>query len=299
MRQTMNIGVAGLGRMGAAIAARLIEVGHTVSIWNRSAEKTKALAQAGAKITATPAELASSADIIITILTDAAAIDAVYNGADGLLAGNVKGKLFIEMSTVRPETEIALAKAVRGKGAALVECPVGGTVGPARQGKLLGLMGGEPADTARAKAILDQLCRRLEHVGPIGSGAAMKFAINLPLMVYWQSLGEAISLCRPLGIEPARLMDIFADSSGGTNAVKGRGPAIAAMLEGRDAGPVGFDIDSGRKDLKAMVAEGRSRGIDLPVTKAALACFDEASARGIGPKDGSSLAVYWSERKKG
>jgi 3-hydroxyisobutyrate dehydrogenase len=94
-------------------------------------------------------------------------------------------------------------------------------------------------------------------------------------------------------------MDIFADSSGGTNAVKGRGPAIAAMLEGSDSGPVGFDIDSGRKDLRAMVAEGQSRGIDLPVTKAALACFDEASARGIGPKDGSSLAVYWSERKKG
>src|SRR6202158_4616812 len=141
----MNIGAAGLGRMGAAIAARLIEVGHTVSVWNRSAEKAKALAQVGAKVTATPAELAAGAEIIITILTDAAAIDAVYNGRGGLLAGNVKDKLFIEMSTVRPETEIALAKTVRGKDAALVECPVGGTVGPARQGKLLGLMGGEPA----------------------------------------------------------------------------------------------------------------------------------------------------------
>src|ERR1700682_1567484 len=102
----MNIGVAGLGRMGAAIAARLIEVGHAVSVWNRSAEKTKALAQAGAKGTATPAELAAGADIIITILTDAAAIDAVYNGAGGLLSGNVKGKLFIAMSTVRPQTGI-------------------------------------------------------------------------------------------------------------------------------------------------------------------------------------------------
>jgi 3-hydroxyisobutyrate dehydrogenase len=294
----MKIGIAGLGRMGSAIGARLIEVGHDLTVWNRSTEKTKALAQAGAKVAATPAELARDTEIIITILTDAAAIDAVYNGAGGLLAADVKGKLFIDMSTVRPETEIALAKGVRSKGAALVECPVGGTIGPARQGKLLGLMGGEPADTARAKPILDQLCRRVEPVGPIGSGAAMKFAINLPLMVYWQSLGEAISLCRPLGIDPARLMDIFADSSGGTNAVKGRGPAIAAMLEGRDPGPVGFDIDSGRKDLRAMMAEAQSRGIDLPVTKATLACFDEASARGIGPKDGSSLAVYWSDRKK-
>jgi 3-hydroxyisobutyrate dehydrogenase len=295
----MKIGSAGLGRMGSGIGARLIEVGHDVSVWNRSAEKTKALAQAGAKVAATPAELAHGTEIVITILTDAAAIDAVYNGAGGLLAGEVKDKLFIEMSTVRPETEIALAKGVRGKGAAFVECPVGGTVGPARQGKLLGLMAGEPADTARAKPILDQLCRRLEYVGPIGSGAAMKFAINLPLMIYWQSLGEALSLCRPLGIEPARLMDIFADSSGGTNAVKGRGPAIAAMLEGRDPGPVGFDIDSGRKDLRAMVDEGSARGIDLPLAKATLACFDEASAQGMGAKDGSNLAVYWSGRKKG
>jgi 3-hydroxyisobutyrate dehydrogenase len=295
----MNIGIAGLGRMGSAIGARLIEAGHKLTVWNRSAEKAKSLAQAGAKVAATPTALAGDADIIISILTDAAAINAVYSGSRGLLAGDVKDKLFIDMSTVRPETEIALAKDVRSKGAAFVECPVGGTVGPARQGKLLGLMGGEPADTARAKPVLDQLCRRLEHVGPIGSGAAMKFAINLPLMIYWQSLGEALSLCRPLGIEPARLMDIFADSSGGTNAVKGRGPAIAAMLEGRDPGPVGFDIDSGRKDLRAMVAEGSARGIDLPLAKAALACFDEASARGLGAKDGSSLAVYWSDRKKG
>src|ERR1700686_1983471 len=137
----MKIGIAGLGRMGSGIGARLIVVGHDLSVWNRSAGKTKALAQVGAKVAATPADLARGADIIITILTDAAAIDAVYNGAGGLLAGDVKDKLFIEMSTVRPETEIAFAKAVRGKGAALVECPVGGTVGPARQGKLLGLMG--------------------------------------------------------------------------------------------------------------------------------------------------------------
>jgi len=125
------------------------------------------------------------------------------------------------------------------------------------------------------------------------------FAVTRAVMLVSVALGEALSLCRPLGIDPARLMDIFADSSGGTNALKVRGPAIAAMLEGRDPGPVGFDIDSGRKDLRAMVAEGRARGLDLPLVKAALACFDEASARGMGAKDGSSLVVYWSGRKAG
>ena len=98
----MQIGIAGIGKMGAAIAQRLMEVGHKVSVWNRSAAKTKPLADAGATVAATPAELAKNAEAVITILTDAAAIDAVYNGAAGLLSGDVSGKLFIEMSTVRP-----------------------------------------------------------------------------------------------------------------------------------------------------------------------------------------------------
>ena len=295
----MKIGIAGIGRMGAAIGLRLMEVGHELTVWNRSAAKAKPLAEAGAKVVAAPKALADGVEVIITILTDDAAIDAVYAGPSGLLAGSVKGKLVIEMSTVRPETEIALAEKVRGKGAAFVECPVGGSIGPARQGKLIGLMGAEPADAERARPILEQLCRRLEHVGPVGAGATMKFAINLPLMIYWQALGEAVALCRPLGLDSARLKDLFADTSGGTNAVKNRGPAIAAMLAGKDPGAVGFDIDSGRKDLRAMLAEAQARGIELPVAKAALACFDEASAKGLGAKDGSNLSVYWSERKAG
>src|SRR6266487_5841148 len=193
----MHIGIAGLGRMGAAIAARLIETGHTLTAWNRSSEKAKAVQNAA--VAGSPAELASRVEAVITILTDAAAIAAVYEGPSGLLAGNVAGKLFIEMSTVRPQTEIALAGKVRAKGAALVECPVGGSTGPARQGKLIGLMGAEPADGARARPILEQLCRRLEHCGPGGSGSVMKLTINMPLMIYWQALGEALALCRPLG----------------------------------------------------------------------------------------------------
>jgi len=169
----MHVGVAGLGRMGAAMAARLAEVGYQVSGWNRSAEKAQPLASAGVTIAQTPAELAAGADAIITSLTDAAAIDAVYGGPNGLLSGPVDGRLFIEMSTVSPATEIALAAKVRGKGAAFVECPVGGTVGPARQGKLIGLMGAEEPDAVRARPLLEQLCRRLEHAGPVGAGVTV------------------------------------------------------------------------------------------------------------------------------
>src|SRR5438128_9752036 len=153
---SMHIGIAGIGKMGAAIAQRLIEVGHKVTVWNRSTGKLKPVTDAGAAVAATPAELAKNAEAIVTILTDAAAIDAVYHGASGLLSGDVRGKLFIEMSTVQPATEIALAAKVREKGAAFVECPVGGTTGPARQGKLLDLMGAEGADAARARPVLEQ-----------------------------------------------------------------------------------------------------------------------------------------------
>jgi len=295
----MQIGVAGLGRMGAAIALRLMEVGHTVTVWNRAAAKAKPLADAGAKVAASPAELAGGAEAIITILTDAAAIEAVYNGPSGLLAADAKGKLFIEMSTVRPETEIALAAKVRAKGAALVECPVGGTTGPARQGKLIGLMGAEPADAARAKPILDQLCRRVEPCGPVGSGAVMKLAINLPLMVYWQALGEALALSRPLGLDPDRMMDLFADTSGGANVLKVRGPALAAMLKGKDPGPVTFSLDNGVKDLRTMLTEGKAHGIELPLVEKTLACFEEASRHGLGEAEGAGLSVYWSKRDAG
>lgn len=292
----MNVGIAGAGRMGAAIAARLMEVGHRVTAWNRSADKIKPLVAAGAKAAASPAALAREADVVITILTDAAAIENVYSAPDGLLAGDVSGKLFIEMSTVRPQTEVALAKKVRAKGAAMVECPVGGTVGPARQGKLLGLMGAEPGDAARAKPILDQLCRRIEHCGPVGSGALMKLAVNLPLMAAWQAYGEAFALCRDLGIGPQRLVDLFTDTSGANNALKARAPMIAAALAGEDPGAVTFVVDTGCKDLQTMLAEAKARGVELPLVERTLACFEEAARRGWGGRDVSGMPVYWAKR---
>ena len=292
----MQIGIAGLGRMGAAIAGRLIEAGHTLSVWNRSPEKARPLEPAGAALARSPEELAAKVGIVITILTDAAAIGTVYDGPSGLLSGNVAGKLFIEMSTVRPQTEIDLAGRVRAKGAGFVECPVGGTVGPARQGKLIGLMGAEEDDAARARPILEQLCRRLEHVGPVGNGALMKLAINLPLLVYWQALGEALALSRSVGLDPSRLMDLFADTSGGTNVIKMRGPAVATMLEGGDPGPVGFPIDGGLKDLRTMLAEGKARGLELPLVERTLACFEQASRDSWGGRDAASMPVYWTEK---
>jgi 3-hydroxyisobutyrate dehydrogenase len=293
MEVPLKIGIAGTGRMGGALAGRLLGLGNAVIIWNRTAAKTDGLAAAGATVAATPRELASGAELIITMLTDAAAIDATYHGASGLLAGEVRGKLFVDMSTVRPEVEKALAARVRARGAALIDCPVGGTVGPAKDGKLLGFVGGDPDDVARAKPVLEQLCRRVEHVGAVGAGASMKLAINLPLLVYYQALGEALSLCRSLDIEPARLIDIFSDTSGGPNMLKVRGSAIAATLRGQVTTPVTFDVDLIRKDLRTMLEEAAGLGVELPLVARTLDCYDAAARHGLGTSDATMLPAHW------
>src|SRR5262245_20219783 len=144
----MRIGIAGVGKMGTAIALRLLETGHQVWVWNRTAAKVEPARQAGALIAETAAALADAVAVIITNPTNAAAQTGTYDGPSGVLGGNVAGKLVIDMSTVQPGDMQALAKKVTGKGATFVECPVGGTTGPARQGKLLGLAGGAAGDVA-------------------------------------------------------------------------------------------------------------------------------------------------------
>jgi len=295
----MRIGIAGVGKMGTAIALRLIEVGHAVWVWNRSPARVAALASAGATPAPTAALMASAVEVIITILSHAAAQLSVYDGATGLLAGEVTGKLFIDMSTVQPGQQQALADKVRAAGGVFVECPVGGSTGPARQGGLLGLAGGAAGDVARARPILDQLCRRVEHLGAIGAGSSMKLAINLPLLVAYQALGEACVLCRHLGIEPKALMELFSETSGAPNILKVRGPAVAQALADGVGIEANFDVDSIRKDLRTMIAEAQLRGGSLPLAQRALEIFDAAASDGWGGRDGSSLAAYWSRRAGG
>jgi 3-hydroxyisobutyrate dehydrogenase len=294
----MQIGVAGLGAMGSAIAARLLEVGHQVTVWNRTAAKTKPLADAGAKVVDSPSAVAAASEAIITILTDGAAIEAVYNGASGLLFGDVNGKLLIEMSTVPPRVETGLAPKARSKGAAFVECPVGGSTAPARQGKLLGLMGAEPADAARARPILEQLCRKVEHCGPVGAGSSMKLAINLPLMIGWQAYAEAFAIAGDVGWEPKRLIELFVESNGANNGFKMRADMIIAMMENRDPGATTFSIANAVKDLKTMVDTGTAKGADMPAARAALAALEKANNEGLGAFDASRQTVFWSSKKR-
>src|SRR5690606_12745865 len=162
-------------------------------------------------------------------------------------------------------------------------------------GKLFGFPGGEEADVARARPILEMLCRRLEHVGPVGAGSLMKLAINLPLAVYWQVMGEALALCRSLGIDGARLADIFADTSGAPTALRNRADVVARVLGGEDVAST-VDVATLHKDIGIMLAEGESLGARMPATRAAKAAYDEGIKAGIGPFDGSRQAAFWREQ---
>jgi 3-hydroxyisobutyrate dehydrogenase len=288
----MRVGVAGLGKMGSAMAARLKDAGADVVVWNRTRERADAT---GLPVADSPRALAEQVDTVITMLFDDPAVLQVFRGASGLLEA-APGKLFIEMSTVRPATHEHLADNVRRAGGAYVECPVGGSTGPARSGKLLGLVGGEDVDVTRARPVLDLLCRRVEHVGKVGAGASAKLAINLPLLVFWQAFGEANALIRHLKLDPEFVVELFADTSGGANVLKARGPAIAAALAGKDPGPPSFDVDSIRKDLRTMLAEAADHGFSLPVSERTLTAFDEAAASGLGKRDCSLLPAYWAAK---
>jgi 3-hydroxyisobutyrate dehydrogenase len=282
--------------MGSSIAQRLMAIGHEVGVWNRNPEKAQPLTGAGAKLFASPAELVNGCDAIVVMLLNDAASEAVYRGANGILTAKLAGKLVIDMSTVRPDTMKSIGAAVASQQAAFVECPVGGSTAPAKEGKLFGLAGGSKADVARAMPVLEQLCRRIEHVGELGAGATMKLAVNLPLLVYWQALGEALTICKPLNLPADRLIDILSDTAGTPTAMKGRGASIAKVLGGQPMGETAFAVSAAKKDLATAVQFGQSIHAALPVTASALACFEEAEAAGLGDADATAVPVHWTRR---
>ncbi len=279
--------------MGSAMGRRLLASAQSLCVWNRTASRAQPLVDAGARWTATPAALCEASDCILTMVTDETALDALFDGPDGLLAHLRPGTLVIDMSTVSPDKPRALGARVRSAGARFLECPVGGSVGPAAEGKLLGFVGGQAEDLQAARPVLELLCRRIEHVGDLGAGATMKLAINLPLLVYWQTLSEALSLLEPLGLDPARVVDILADTSGGPNMLKSRGPVIARALSGQGDGAVSVDLATLAKDLRAMLAQAGRTGFRLPVTALALQSYEAAAAQGLAGADCTQLPVWW------
>ncbi|MDD2875803.1 MAG: NAD(P)-dependent oxidoreductase [Acidiphilium sp.] len=286
----LRIGVVGLGRMGAAIAARLIERGHDVCGWNRTVARSEAIE--GLIVRASPAETVASTDTVIVMLLDEEAARPVYHGEAGLLSSDLGSTLILDMSTLKPADMLANAEAVRAAGGIFVGCPVGGTVGPARAGKLLGLAGGDSAAIDRAMPVLNELCDQIERFATPEAASAMKLAINLPLLVAFQALGEAALMTRPYGITQDRLVSIISGSPGGAPAIGLRREAVLAEMAGRPAHTVGFSLEAVEKDLRLIDEVGRAEGFDLPVTEAVRRFAHDAVREGWGERDLAALAAF-------
>lgn len=275
--------------MGSAMAARLVDCGFEVIAWDRDPVKAE---RAGLDHASTPCALADACPVVISSLFDTDAVSTVYRGSDGLLA-SAEDTLFIEMSTVSPESQIALARDVAGAGGQFIECPVSGTVAPARAGQLLGFAGGAAVEVDAAEAILDHLCRRVVRVEPVGAGARTKLAVNLPLIAFWQALGEVMALMHDVSGDAAWLVELFADTPGAPAAMKVKAEAVTAALGLTGMVEPAFAIDAMRKDLQLAI-DAASGSFPLPVATSVLAAMDEAAAAGCGDRDCAWMPAFWA-----
>lgn len=286
----MRVGFLGLGKMGAPMAPRLLQAGFPLTVWNRTLEKTQALAAAGAEVAARPAEVAAAADIVISMLSDDDSSRRVFSGTDGLLSVPVDSKLFIEMTTLRPQTARSLAQSCRDHGAQYLDSPVSGTVGPAKEGRLMALVGGDAADLERARPVLDALTRRIVHVGEVGQGSLMKLVINLPLAAYWQSLAEAAAMGHAGGLELSTMLDVMKDSGASLAAFPKKIPEILG-----ESTTVTFDIDTLHKDVESILQTGREFHVPMGVTDAVHSACEAAREAGLGPADAVALVGFLIE----
>jgi 3-hydroxyisobutyrate dehydrogenase-like beta-hydroxyacid dehydrogenase len=286
----MNVGLVGLGRMGRAITTRLKEQGFDVTGWDRDAAAVKAGADKGMTVAASPRAVAESADVVISIITEDHGVKNAFRGKDGFLAGNVRGKLFIDMSTLQPMTGRELAPVVAAAGAKLIDSPVFGTIPHVLQGKLYAMVGGEAADLERARQVLEKLAGKIAHMGPNGAGYAMKLCINLGLAAFIQATSEALALGTREGLKLEQMLDIMSEAPTANGWFAGKKGA----LKGEPA-DVTLDLKTMRKDIMSMVATGAVNGMPMPLSSGMLASFSAAVAQGWGDKDIGDLAKFFRE----
>jgi 3-hydroxyisobutyrate dehydrogenase-like beta-hydroxyacid dehydrogenase len=283
-----TIGIVGTGRMGSAMARALARAGRPLVLYNRSRERAESLAtELGARVAATPAEVAAATDVCLTMLADDAAVREVYGGPDGILAGAHDGMVLVDLSTVTPAVIRELEDRARAAGAGILDAPVSGSVTTAEAGQLTLMVGGEAADLERARSALGPLARAIVHVGPLGSGAAMKLAINTVIFGLNGAVAEGLVLAEAAGVEREMAYDVIAAGATGAPYV---GYKRAAFLE-PDATATAFALELAEKDLTLITALADSVGLSLPQTATNLAVIRAAEASLGRDKDFSAIAV--------
>lgn len=279
-----KIGFLGLGQMGAPMAARLLEAGHELTVWNRTAEKADPLTEKGARPAGSPEGAARGAEVVITMLATPEALEEVVFGP-GRVAGILgPGATLIEMSTVGPEVVRGLAERLP-EGVQVVDAPVLGSVPQATEGSLKVFVGAGPEDFKRWRPLLETFGTPL-HLGPLGAGASMKLVANSTLGALMSGLGEALALAQGLGVETEAVLDILAESPLGVTVKSKR-----ELIEG-GAYPPRFKLALAAKDLRLVTEAAEASGRDLRVAAAARSWLEDADRAGLGDLDYSAVTAH-------
>lgn len=275
--------------MGAAMTGTLGRAGFRLTVWNRSRLRADDVAAAtGATVAPTPAAAAAGADLTLTSLADDTAVEEVYLGSEGIAAGIRLGGIALDTSTIDPETVHRVAGAVGAAGAGFLDAPVSGSVSTVEKGSLTIMVGGDADLITRARPVLDALATKVIHIGPRGSGAAAKLAVNSLVHGLNIALAEALVLAERAGVDRSTAYEVFASGAAGAPFVQYK----RAAYEDPDTTPVAFSLDLVAKDLELITALGRRVGAPQAQAEVGLELVREAIAAGMGEADLSALAVF-------
>jgi len=280
-----RIAFLGLGRMGTAMATRLLDAGHELTVWNRSREKTQPFRdRPNATVAVSPAEAASGVDVSITMLADKQALREVLLGDNGVVHADGPPLLHIDMSTVGPEAvrELAAALAPRIE---MIDAPVAGSVPQATAGELKIFVGATQPAFDRARPILEVLGKP-QHIGDVTAGAALKLVVNAQLAAVAVTVGEALALARALDIDPQIAVDTLADTYVG-GAIRAKRPLIDSRQMATN-----FALHLAAKDLRLVTEAAHKAGITLSSADANRAAFEAAANAGLADADYGAIIPF-------
>jgi 3-hydroxyisobutyrate dehydrogenase-like beta-hydroxyacid dehydrogenase len=275
-----NLAFVGLGVMGSQMVSRLLSKGHTVTGYNRTRCKAQWLIDQGMKWADSPRAAAAAADTVFAMVTNSAALTAVTDGPDGILAGLGSGKIFVDMSTVSPEVSRALAEKVRQQSADMVDSPVSGSVITLQQGRLSIMVGGRRQTFERVKPILEDIGPKVTHVGDNGLALAMKIAINLSLAVQMLAFSEGVLLAEKSGIARETAVEVLVHSAIASPMVQYRGPFVLKQPD-----EAWFDVNMMQKDMLLALEMGRKLDVPLPTTAVSNEFLTAARGMGMAKQD--------------
>jgi 3-hydroxyisobutyrate dehydrogenase-like beta-hydroxyacid dehydrogenase len=270
-----SIGVVGLGAMGSRIVGRLLDAGHRIHATNRTAAKAEPLVERGLFWLDTPREVAASADVVVSMVTDDQALDAIASGQQGLLAGLQPGQVYVDMSSVSPQASRRLAERVRARGAAMLDAPVSGSIPQVESGTLAIMVGGERHAFAAVEPLLRELGQTVTHIGPSGQGLLLKLAINISLAVQTLAFSEGLLLAERAGVDPEVAATVMSASSIGSPMLKARIPLLLDLPE-----HAWFDVELMQKDIR--LARQAADELHVPLPSATVADEMLTTARDLG-----------------